>query len=213
MSVETFISKSVHLQAIGKSCNKERFHRMNASATYLAGMHINFEFKARHQSIDEAERILLQHNPLFVGEDHQVDTYFQVPNGRLKLREGNIEQSLIFYERTNTAGAKQSNVTLYHHQADEALKQVLLQALGEKIVVDKRRKIYFIDNVKFHFDRVELLGEFVEVEAIDKDGSIGVEKLKEQCKHYQHLLGVREEDFEAGSYSDLLLAKKSSLAG
>jgi adenylate cyclase, class 2 len=175
-------------------------------------MHINFEFKARHENIREAERILLEMKPRFVGEDHQVDTYFNVPNGRLKLREGTIEQSLIFYERTNTAGAKQSNVTLYNHQPDAALKLALTQAVGVKTVVDKKRKIYFIDNVKFHFDKVEGLGEFLEVEAIDNDGSIGIEKLKEQCRYYQQLLGVQDNDFIAESYSDLLLAKKSSFA-
>lgn len=175
-------------------------------------MHVNFEFKARHQDIGDAEQRLKEHAPLFVGEDHQVDTYFNVPNGRLKLREGNIEQSLIFYQRTNVAGAKQSDVTLYQHKSDPALKQVLAQSLGVKTVVDKRRRIYFIDNVKFHFDTVDGLGTFVEVEAIDKDGTIGLEKLKEQCSHYQDILGVKQDDFIAESYSDLLLAKKSSLA-
>lgn len=175
-------------------------------------MHINFEFKARHPNILAAEEKLLQQQPLFVGEDHQVDTYFNVPNGRLKLREGTIEQALIFYERTNTAAAKQSNVTLYQHKPDAALKQILVQSLGVRTVVDKRRKIYFINNVKFHFDTVEGLGQFVEVEAIDKDGSIGLQKLKEQCAFYQSLLGIKGEDFIAESYSDLLLAKKSSLA-
>lgn len=175
-------------------------------------MHVNFEFKARHQDIGEAERRLDKLHPLFVGEDHQVDTYFNVPNGRLKLREGNIEQSLIFYQRTNVAGAKQSDVTLYQHESNPALKQVLTQSLGIKTVVDKRRRIYFIENVKFHFDVVDGLGTFVEVEAIDKDGTIGLEKLRAQCSHYQDLLGVKEEDFIAESYSDLLLAKKSSLA-
>lgn len=174
-------------------------------------MHTNFEFKARHTAIEEAEKSLLKHNPYFAGEDHQVDTYFNVPNGRLKLREGAIEQALIFYERTNTAGAKQSNVILYPHKPDIALKEVLQKSLGTKAVVDKRRRIYFIDNVKFHFDAVDGLGNFVEVEAIDKDGSIGLEKLKEQCRYYQALLGVRQDDFIAESYSDLVLAKKSSL--
>ncbi|MBD0328344.1 MAG: class IV adenylate cyclase [Pyrinomonadaceae bacterium] len=175
-------------------------------------MHVNFEFKARHHDIAAAEQILQQHNPIFIGEDHQVDTYFQVPNGRLKLREGNIEQALIFYQRSNVAGTKQSDVILYRHKADAALKQLLVQSLGIKVVVDKRRRIYFIDNVKFHFDDVEGLGTFVEVEAIDKDGSIGPEKLTEQCQRYQALLGVQEDDIMAESYSDLLLAKKSSFA-
>lgn len=175
-------------------------------------MHINVEFKARHANIAAAEKILLQHNPRFAGEDHQIDTYFNVPTGRLKLREGTVEQALIFYERSNTASAKQSNVILYEHKADAALKQVLTASLGVKIVVDKRRRIYFLDNVKFHFDTVAGLGEFVEVEAIDKDGSTGTEKLKAQCDFYQRLLAINAADFLPGSYSDMLLAKKSSIA-
>lgn len=174
-------------------------------------MHVNFEFKARHRNTAEAETSLLQQAPLFVGEDHQTDTYFNTANGRLKLREGVIEQALIYYQRTNEAAAKQSDVTLYRHEPDEALKRLLTQSLGIKIVVNKRRRIYFIDNVKFHFDTVESLGQFIEVEAIDKDGSIGTEKLKAQCRFYQALLGVGDDDFIAESYSDLLLAKKSSI--
>jgi len=168
-------------------------------------MHLNFEFKARTNRLEAQEQLLLDQQPRFVGEDHQIDTYFQVPNGRLKLREGTIESSLIHYHRHNIAGAKQSDVLLYEHAPAPALKAALTAALGIKVVVDKRRRIYFIDNVKFHFDRVEGLGSFVEVEAIDKDGSIGVERLKAQCAQYAELLGVQADDYLAGSYSDLLL--------
>jgi len=174
-------------------------------------MHINFEFKASHDDIGGAEQILLQHQPEFVGEDHQTDTYFNVPNGRLKLREGNIEHALIFYERSNTATAKQSNVILSQHKPDAALKSILEKSLGIKTIVDKKRRIYFIDNVKFHFDKVKDLGSFIEVEAIDKEGSLGIEKIKEQCAYYQQLFGIENENFVAVSYSDLLLAKKSSI--
>jgi predicted adenylyl cyclase CyaB len=173
-------------------------------------MHINYEFKASCTDIDKLENILLQKMPLFIGEDHQRDTYFNVPNGRLKLREGNIENSLIHYQRTNTAGAKQSDVTLYQHSPKASLKEALTKALGIKTVVDKKRKIYFIDNVKFHFDEVAALGFFIEVEAIDKNGSIGIKKLKEQCAEYAKLFEIKEEEYIADSYSDLLLAKKSS---
>jgi len=166
---------------------------------------LNFEFKAIAASLSELENLLLSLNPLFVGLDHQVDTYFNVPNGRLKLREGNIEHALIHYTRSNISGAKQSDVLLYQHQPDASLKQILTTALGVKTVVDKKRKIYFIENVKFHFDDVEQLGTFVEVEAIDKDGSIGIDTLKEQCRKYAQLFGIQEKDFVAQSYSDLLL--------
>ena|SRR5688572_21708263 len=174
-------------------------------------MHINFEFKARCSDIDRAEEKLLLSNPVFKGIDHQVDTYFNVPFGRLKLREGNIENALIHYHRTDAASAKQSDVTLYNHRPDASLKEVLTRALGIKIVVDKTRKIYFIDHVKFHFDVVKELGTFLEVEAIDKDGTIDITLLKEKCFYYARLLEVKEADYIAESYSDLLLAKKSSI--
>ncbi|MDB5197438.1 MAG: adenylate cyclase [Flaviaesturariibacter sp.] len=168
-------------------------------------MPLNYEFKASTDRLDELEALLKERSPRFAGEDHQTDTYFNVPTGRLKLREGNIENTLIQYHRSNVAGAKQSDVLLYHHQPDPSLKAVLMTALGVKVVVDKRRRIYFIDNVKFHFDTVGTLGTFVEVEAIDSDGSIGIDKLKEQCAFYSQLFGVKPEDYLAESYSDLLL--------
>jgi predicted adenylyl cyclase CyaB len=175
-------------------------------------MPLNFEFKAKHHNIDSLEIILKQNDPLFIGTDHQIDTYFNVPNGRLKLREGTIENALIHYERKNEALAKQSNVLLYQHEPDPALKEILAKALGIKAIVDKQRKIYFIDNVKFHFDEVKGLGSFVEVEAIDKDGGIGLQKLKEQCDAYAQLFQLTENSFIAESYSDLLMEKKSSTA-
>ena len=172
---------------------------------FLYTMHLNFEFKARTTQLQQLEERLLTYQPLFKGIDHQVDTYFHVSHGRLKLREGAIENALIHYLRHNIAGAKQSDVILYEHQPQPALKQVLTAALGVKVVVDKQRRIYFIDNVKFHFDQVQQLGTFVEVEAIDKDGTIGLEKLQAQCQFYAQLFELSEGDYVAESYSDLLL--------
>src|SRR6476469_11183322 len=103
-------------------------------------MHINFEFKASSSENQKLEKLLLSQNPLFIGTDHQIDTYFNVSSGRLKLREGNIENALIHYERSNVPGHKQSDVTLYPHPPEDALKQVLTKALGVKAVVDKKRK-------------------------------------------------------------------------
>ena len=166
---------------------------------------LNIEFKASANNLVALEELLKHHNPLFIGEDHQVDTYFNITMGRLKLREGNIENALIHYEREDTAGAKASHVLLYQHQPDKALKEILIKTLGVKAVVDKNRKIYFINNVKFHFDTVKGLGTFVEVEAIDKDGTIGKEKLQKQCDEYAALFGITTENFCSVSYSDMIL--------
>jgi predicted adenylyl cyclase CyaB len=167
--------------------------------------HINIEIKARTNKPDRIREILKTYNADFIGVDHQVDTYFKVASGRLKLREGNIENHLIYYERENTRGPKKSNVMLYKNNPDSNLKEMLVKSLGVLAMVDKYREIYFIENVKFHLDDVVGLGTFVEIEAIDKDGTIGNEKLLEQCNYYLNLLQVSKEDLLSASYSDLLL--------
>ncbi len=168
--------------------------------------HLNVEIKARLNTARPRE-ILQQLNAEFRGEDHQVDTYFRVPQGRMKLREGTIEHNLIYYDRANQAGPKASVVHLYRPEPDPSLKALLAASLGVWQVVDKRREIYFIDNVKFHLDRVVDLGEFVEIEAIDMDGSIGEARLREQCAHYMAAFDIQEADLLAVSYSDLLGAQ------
>lgn len=165
------------------------------------------EFKAAIPDIGAAEEKLKTLSPLFKGEDHQIDTYFNVAIGRLKLREGNIENALIWYDRANDAGNKLSNVSLYRHQPSAALKDILTNANGIKAIVDKKRKIYFIDNVKFHFDKVEGLGEFMEVEAIDEDGSLGIDHIKAQCEHYARFFAIEQQHYISHSYSDLMIDK------
>ncbi|MBI4215585.1 MAG: class IV adenylate cyclase [Parcubacteria group bacterium] len=167
--------------------------------------HINIEIKARCSNQNKIRDILYSYQAEFKGTDHQVDTYFKVNSGRLKLREGNIENYLIFYERENIEGTKQSNVILFSSNPKTALKKILVKSLGVLMVVEKQREIYFIENVKFHLDNVQNLGNFMEIEAIDKDCNIGADKLREQCEYYCSLFGIKKEDLLADSYSDLLL--------
>ncbi len=171
--------------------------------------HLNIEIKAKLNNSRKILQVLKSQKADYIGDDHQVDTYFKVPYGRLKLREGNIENYLIYYDRKDKADPKQSQVALFKTPADSSLKEILTKSLGKLVVVDKQREIYFIDNVKFHIDEVEGLGSFVEIEAIDKDGSIGKEKLLAQCRQYMKLFGIRKKDLTACSYSDLLLNKSS----
>lgn len=167
---------------------------------------INVEIKARCADIKTIREILVAHNARFIGVDHQVDTYFKVNRGRLKLREGNIENALIHYNRPDQSGPKKSEVILYRSAPDASLKQMLTAALGVLTKVDKQRSIYFIDNVKFHLDEVKNLGNFVEIEAIDTDGSRTENQLKAQCEHYIQLFEIKQEDLLENSYSDLILS-------
>lgn len=62
-------------------------------------MHLNIEIKAKSNNQDAIREILKSKNADVKGIDHQIDTYFNVNFGRLKLREGNIENHLIHYQR------------------------------------------------------------------------------------------------------------------
>ncbi|MBU2497152.1 MAG: class IV adenylate cyclase [Nanoarchaeota archaeon] len=170
--------------------------------------YINIEIKAKTNNQEKIREILKSRNADFKGIDNQIDTYFNVASGRLKLREGNIENYLIYYEREDIEGPKQSDVILYDFNPKSSLKEILRKTFGVLVIVDKKREIYFIDNVKFHLDDVKDLGYFIEIEAIDKYGDIGKEKLLEQCNFYLDLFKILKEDLISVSYSDLLLKIK-----
>ncbi len=165
----------------------------------------NIEFKAKVEELDKYENKLLALNPGFIGTDHQIDTYFNVKYGRLKLREGNIENLLINYDREDVVGSKESQIILYKHRPNTALKDILTKQLGIKVLVNKIRKIYFIENVKFHFDIVENLGTFIEVEAGDDNENFSIEELKNQCDKYFDFFELKEEYIVKNSYSDLII--------
>ncbi|NCU05880.1 MAG: class IV adenylate cyclase [Chitinophagaceae bacterium] len=168
--------------------------------------HKNIEIKARCADAAFIRAYLQEKQARFIGIDEQTDTYFNVSEGRLKLRQGPIENALIWYNRENKAGPKLSEVQLFPVPANsEILKQQLSSSIGIKVVVKKKRAIYFIGNVKFHIDEVEGLGSFVEIEAIDADGSLGLEKINEQCHYFLQQFQLSEADLLTHSYSDLLL--------
>lgn len=169
---------------------------------------LNVEIKARCADPVAIRNYLLTQHAEFKGVDEQTDTYFNVLHGRLKLREGRIENNLIQYNRPNQAGPKNSDFKLVKVADAAGLKAALTASLGIKVVVQKKREIYFIDNVKFHVDEVPGLGSFMEIEAgnIGAGAGLGQAALLQQCQYYMQQLGIRNEDLIQVSYSDMLLA-------
>ena len=172
-------------------------------------MHLNVEIKAKCHNPNKIREILESKNAENKGLDNQIDTYFKVNFGRLKLREGNIENYLIHYYRENKKDPKESQVLLFKSDSKSNLKEILTTSLGILTIVNKKREIYFIGNVKFHIDDIINLGSFIEIEAIDYEGNIGRDRLLEQCHYYLDLFNINREDLIDVSYSDLLLNKIS----
>jgi predicted adenylyl cyclase CyaB len=168
---------------------------------------LNVEIKAHCREPEFIRNYLLSHDGQFKGTDEQTDTYFNVSNGRLKLREGNIENNLIFYQRIDQAGPKNSHFHLVKVEDARGLKEVLARSVGIKTIVKKKREIYYIKNVKFHIDEVPGLGSFVEIEAGNILADLSQEELKKQCDFYLKEFKINTEDLIDVSYSDMLLAE------
>ena len=171
--------------------------------------HIYIEIKAKCDNLDKIKQILNSGNAIYKGLDHQVDTYFNTNTGRLKFREGTIENALIQYNREDKDEPKESDVSLYKSSSNGLLKELLTKALGVLVVVDKQREIFFIGNVKFHLDKVKDLGKFIEIEAIGKEED-NKNDLFKQCKFYLNLFGVDNNDLIPVSYSDMIIENEKN---
>src|SRR4029079_12004012 len=85
-----------------------------------------------------------------------------------------------------------------------ALEDALQAALGVSNVVEKKREIRFVGNVKFHLDEVPGLGAVVEIEAIESPDVRTEEALREQCEAWRQRLGIAASDLVSHSYTDLV---------
>ncbi len=173
--------------------------------------HLNVEIKAICNDSSFVRDYLVAHNAIFKGTDDQTDTYFNVNEGRLKLREGYIENNLIFYNRNNQVGPKSSHFDLVKIEDARGLKEVLERSCGIKMIVRKKREIYYIDNVKFHIDEVPGLGSFIEIEAGNIFANKTEAELLKQCNFYLKEFGTKAEDLVAESYSDMLMKVNDSI--
>src|SRR5437773_1578294 len=128
----------------------------------------NIEIKARCKDLNAARARAESLGAKFAGTLDQVDTYFHVPNGRLKVRQiYNEHTELIFYSRENITEPRPCD---YHvitiTEWDKSVIAVLSKAMGVRGIVRKRRELLLWHNVRIHLDEVEKLGTFIELEAV-----------------------------------------------
>jgi predicted adenylyl cyclase CyaB len=169
----------------------------------------NIEIKARAQNVDRLiSRVVEISDTPEATELLQEDTFFNVPNGRLKLREfkdGLTPSMLVFYQRPDTTGPKLSE---YYHIAitqPSELKAALTLAMGIKGIVRKRRLLYMVGQTRVHVDEVEGLGNFVELEVVLDDGQSAVDGQK-IADDLMRKLDINTTDLLSGAYMDMLLA-------
>jgi predicted adenylyl cyclase CyaB len=165
----------------------------------------NIELKAHDPDPARSLQLSLALGAKDEGWLQQLDTYFRIDHGRLKLREQDGTGELIQYERADEAIERASNYRIIPIQDPDVLKDALATALGVLVAVEKSRRLLLWRNVRIHLDDVPGLGSFIELEAVAQADS-------DLTGEYQNVaelrgaLGITDERILAVGYSDELLA-------
>ena len=173
----------------------------------MPGRRRNLEIKAIDPDPPATLRAALELGADDEGWLHQRDTYFHAVQGRLKLREAPPEPAeLIAYAGAELAGPKVSLYRVVQVADHHALAEALSESLGVKVVVDKARRLLRWRNVRIHLDRVEGLGDFVELEAVAASPG-GLEVERDRVEELRTTLGIADEPLLAHGYADLLVRR------
>jgi predicted adenylyl cyclase CyaB len=164
----------------------------------------NIEIKARIPDIEVIEpkiAALTDYGPIEMVQD---DTFFGCEEGRLKLRVSSVDKSeVIFYRRAAQKGPKESFYVISQTNSPDSLRGTLSLAYGQTGRVRKRRTLYLAGRTRIHLDRVEDLGNFIELEVVMADGEPSEAGIAE-AQRLIAVLGIASTQLIAEAYIDLL---------
>lgn len=163
----------------------------------------NIEIKARIEDADALRSKvarLADRGPFELVQD---DWFFRCATGRLKLRIFSAEQGeLIFYQRPNQPGPKESSYCIAPTTAPDSLRETLARAYGVAGRVRKQRTLFMIGRTRVHLDRVENLGDWLELEVVleeNEPSTVGIGEARELMVK----LGIDPAQLVEGAYVDL----------
>jgi adenylate cyclase class 2 len=167
------------------------------------------ELKAKVDNLEPFRKKLESLKAEHIGAVRQIDTYYEVPQGRLKLREteGENEAQIVYYERPDVKGLKKSQVFITELPKPQFMKQFLSNVLRTKTIVDKQRIIYKVEGTQVHLDKVKNLGTYVEFERPTENTPETTKKAHETLEKLMETLGIKPETLQKGSYSDLIMQR------
>jgi adenylate cyclase len=137
-------------------------------------------------------------------EIDQDDTFFRCDAGRLKLRAFSPDRGeLIFYRRADARGPKESFYVRSPTPSPDTLRESLALAYGVSGRVRKQRTLYLAGRTRIHVDRVEELGDFVELEVVLRDDE-SVDAGAREAHELMASLGIDASALIECAYVDLM---------
>ena len=132
------------------------------------------------------------------------DTFFKVARGWLKLREADgAPAELIAYERPSDAGGPRGSSWEAAPVADpRALERTLARVLPRDKVVAKERMLFLHGATRIHVDRVDGLGDFIELETVVTTQP--PDAAERECAELMRALALEPGDLVGVPYRDLL---------
>ncbi|MBI4558550.1 MAG: class IV adenylate cyclase [Candidatus Hydrogenedentes bacterium] len=168
----------------------------------------NIELKARLGDREHALKVCATLRAQPQGNIHQIDTYFHVPTGRLKLRENRPGATqLIFYRRPDRTEPKACDYLI--EAVAPSMRTLLNEALSVHLVVQKVRALFLWRNVRIHLDQVQGLGDYLEFEGVVSDGTTEKESI-ENVQYLRRAFGIQDIALIEKSYLDLLLEARQA---
>ena len=174
----------------------------------------NVEIKVQAPDLERVEALLRAIPGVRdAGLLQQRDIFLPSAAGRLKLRFQDARPAqLIRYERADEARLRTSEYQIFDIDNGEAFLAVAERAWGPQPEVRKRRRLFWVDNIRVHLDEVEGLGSFVELEAI-VDAAHDVTTCHAGAERLLRLLELDTSPPESRAYVDLLACIRDDAGG
>lgn len=174
-------------------------------------MSIEIEIKIRARSHESVRAALRDGGAEYVSRVLETNRLFDLPDGALvkagcglrvrsvAVLDGDGPEATLTYKGPREAGPLKRREELEVVVADAAVMTAILRALGyiERIVFEKRRESWRMNDCRVELDEVPLLGTFVEIEGPTEASIMAVRK---------HL-GLADHAVEPQTYVALLMAR------
>lgn len=199
------------------------------SATTIEPKRRNIEIKARiADDADYENRVEIAKNLTNTAGEvlNQRDVFYNVSNGRLKLRiqvritidwlikNGDLRwwkfqdgtAMLVQYARPDTSGPKLSEFDVLDVTEPDRLDRMLSNSLGVIGEVKKSRYLFLHEQTRIHLDKVDGLGSFLEFEVCLRPEQT-IEDGTQITNELMKLFKISDTDLMTGAYMDELLQK------